>query len=56
MTEANVKVLTGNWKIWKKILNSWKRRKMTLLGKIGIVKSLGLSKLIIIQRFNYQIT
>jgi len=27
------------------ILNSWKRRKLTLLGKINIVKSLGLSKL-----------
>ena len=32
--------------IWKKILNSWKRRKLSLLGKINIVKSLGLSKLI----------
>ena len=30
----------------EKILNSWKRRKLTLLGKINIVKSLGLSKLI----------
>jgi len=29
----------------EKILNSWKRRKLTLLGKINIVKSLGLSKL-----------
>ena len=29
-----------------KILLSWKRRKLTLLGKIDIVKSLGLSKLI----------
>ena len=29
----------------EKILNSWKRRKLTLLGKI-IVRSLGLSKLI----------
>jgi len=28
----------------KKILNSWKRRKLILLGKINIVKSLGLSK------------
>ena len=27
-------------------LNNWKRRKLTLLGKINIVKSLGLSKLI----------
>ena len=30
----------------EKILNSWKRRKLTLLGKINIVKSLGLSELI----------
>ena len=30
----------------EKILNSWKRRKLTLLGKINIVKTLGLSKLI----------
>ena len=31
----------------QKILNSWKRRKVTLLGgKINVVKSLGLSKLI----------
>jgi len=30
----------------EKILNSWKRRKLTLLGKINIVKSLGLSKLL----------
>ena len=30
----------------EKILNSWKRRKLTLLRKINIVKSLGLSKLI----------
>ena len=29
-------------------LNNWKRRKLTLLGKINIVKSLGLSKLIFI--------
>ena len=29
-------------------LNKWKRRKLTLLGKINIVKSLGLSKLIFI--------
>ena len=29
----------------QRILNSWKRRKLTLLGKINIVKSLGLSKL-----------
>ena len=29
-------------------LNNWKRRKLTLLGKISIVKSLGLSKLIFI--------
>ena len=29
-------------------LNNWKRRKLTLLGKIDIVKSLGLSKLIFI--------
>ena len=28
------------------ILNSWKRRKLTLLGKINIIKTLGLSKLI----------
>jgi len=28
------------------VINSWKRRKLTLLGKINIVKSLGLSKLI----------
>ena len=27
-------------------LNNWKTRKLTLLGKINIVKSLGLSKLI----------
>ena len=26
--------------------NNWKRRKLTLLGKVNIVKSLGLSKLI----------
>ena len=30
----------------EKIINSWKRRKLTFLGKINIVKSLGLSKLI----------
>jgi len=30
----------------EKILNTWKRWKLTLLGKINIVKSLGLSKLI----------
>ena len=30
----------------QKILNSWKRRKLTLLGRINIAKSLGLSKLI----------
>ncbi len=30
----------------KKTLNSWRRRKLTLLGKISIVKTLGLSKLI----------
>ena len=30
----------------QKILNSWKRRKLTLLGRINIVKTLGLSKLI----------
>ena len=29
-------------------LNNWKRRKLTLLGKINIIKSLGLSKLIFI--------
>ena len=29
----------------ERTLNSWKRRKLTLLGKINIVKSLGLSKL-----------
>ena len=29
-----------------KILNCWKRRKLTLLGKVNIVKSLGWSKLI----------
>ena len=28
----------------QRILNSWKRRKLTLLGKMNIVKSLGLSK------------
>ena len=30
----------------EKALNNWKRRKLTLLGKINIVKSVGLSKLI----------
>ena len=30
----------------EKTLNNWKRRKLTLLGKINIVKSVGLSKLI----------
>ena len=30
----------------EKTLNSWKRRKLTLYGKINIVKTLGLSKLI----------
>ena len=30
----------------EKTLNSWKRRKLTLIGKIHIVKTLGLSKLI----------
>ena len=30
----------------EKTLNSWKRRNLTLLGKIDIVKTLGLSKLI----------
>ena len=30
----------------EKTLNNWKRRKLTLLGKIHIVKTLGLSKLI----------
>ena len=38
------------WKIrqphWEKTLNSWKRRKLTLIGKIHIVKTLRLSKLI----------
>ena len=29
----------------QRILNSWKRRKLTLLGKINIAKSLALSKL-----------
>jgi len=29
-----------------KTLNGWKRRKLTLLGRINIVKTLGLSKLI----------
>ena len=27
-------------------LNSWKRRKLTLLGKVNIIKTLGLSKLV----------
>ena len=30
------------------MLNNWKRQKLTQLGKINIVKSLGLSKLIFI--------
>ena len=30
----------------EKTLNRWKRRKLTLYGKINIVKTLGLSKLI----------
>ena len=30
----------------EKTLNGWKRRKLTLLGRINIVKTLGLSKLI----------
>ena len=30
----------------EKTLNNWKRRKLTLIGKINIVKTLGLSKLI----------
>ena len=30
----------------EKTLNNWKRRKLTLLGKVNIVKSVGLSKLI----------
>ena len=30
----------------KTLNNNWKRRKLTLLGKINIVKSVGLSKLI----------
>ena len=30
----------------QKIINSWTRRKLTLLGRINIAKSLGLSKLI----------
>lgn len=41
-----VLILKRNWKVLEKILNSWKRRKLTLLGKINIVKSFGLSKLI----------
>ena len=32
--------------VLQKTLNNWKRRKLTLLGKINIVKSVGLSKLI----------
>ena len=32
--------------VLEKTLNNWKRRKLTLLGKINIVKSVGLSKLI----------
>ena len=30
----------------EKTLNNWKKRKLTLIGKINIVKTLGLSKLI----------
>ena len=32
--------------VLEKTLNNWKRRKLTLLGKVNIVKSVGLSKLI----------
>ena len=32
--------------VLEKTLNNWKRRKLTLLSKINIVKSMGLSKLI----------
>ena len=32
--------------VLEKTLNNWKRRKLTLLEKINIVKSVGLSKLI----------
>ena len=32
--------------VLEKTLNNWKRRKLTLLGKNNIVKSVGLSKLI----------
>ena len=32
--------------VLEKTLNNWKRRKLTVLGKINIVKSMGLSKLI----------
>ena len=32
--------------VLEKTLNNWKRRKLTLLGKVNIIKSLGLSKLI----------
>jgi len=32
--------------VLEKTLNNWKRQKLTLLGKINIVKSVGLSKLI----------
>ena len=32
--------------VLEKTLNNWKRRKLNLLGKINIVKSVGLSKLI----------
>ena len=32
--------------VLEKALNNWKRRKLTLLGKINIIKSLGISKLI----------
>ena len=34
------------WKLVPSTLNNWKRRKLTLLGKINIVRSVGLSKLI----------
>ena len=48
MIKANVILLIFDKKLddLEKILNSWKRRKLTLLGKFNIVKSLGLSKLI----------
>lgn len=35
----------------QRILNSWERRKLTLFGKIDIVKSLGLSRLTITLQF-----